>query len=276
MGWVAPPDGTCATVVRTDQEGIPRGDAVGARLPRLGRVPQRRAVLRPVRGIVGRQDEAVLDAGLARVVVDAPLAFAGDDLAGAVGRGRRGRAPGAAFDRLDREVVARHGRSPAPAGAHGEPGRRASAAGRGHAHARHAGRTKRQGPAIERDPARRLRASAATVPAARQEDRSPHEAQVRPAAGRNAGLCRRAKTRSNRAGWPWRVREGGTRLLLPRVHPRHGVAVGGGRLPPGDRTQTAGLHKCALLTAVCRAHASRHRLGTQRRRGQSGGRTRIE
>lgn len=59
--------------------------------------------------------------------------------------------------------------------------------------------------------------------------------------------------RSNRAGWPGWVREGGTLFLIRRNKRRTGDAVGGGLFPRGDRTQISeapqemeSLHKCAL------------------------------
>ena len=59
---------------------------------------------------------------------------------------------------------------------------------------------------------------------------------------------------SNRAGWPGRVREGGTLFLIRCSKRRTGDAVGGGPCPRRDRTQISeapqameSLHKCALV-----------------------------
>ena len=65
--------------------------------------------------------------------------------------------------------------------------------------------------------------------------------------GRDSGA------RSNREGWPGRVREGGTLFLIRCNKRRTGDAVGGGPCPQRDRTQISeapqaveSLHKCAL------------------------------
>ena len=76
----------------------------------------------------------------------------------------------------------------------------------------------------------------------------------RPALGASSNEGDRdSGTQSNRAGWPGRVREGGTLFLIRRNMRRTGDAVGGGRRPRGDRTQISerpqgvkSLHKCAL------------------------------
>ena len=60
----------------------------------------------PVRRVLRGQDEGLLDALLAGVIVDAAFSLALDALPDTVGRSCRGRAPGAAFDRLHGEVVA--------------------------------------------------------------------------------------------------------------------------------------------------------------------------
>lgn len=74
---------------------LPDGDAVGPGLKRLSRVPERGPIARPGGSIVGGKDEGILDPGLAGVVMDAALALAGDDAAGAIGGG--GRWPSAAL-----------------------------------------------------------------------------------------------------------------------------------------------------------------------------------
>lgn len=79
----------------------------------------------------------------------------------------------------------RHGRSPAP-GARNEARRVAGGTGRGREGAGRNDRTVRPGPATGRDPVRDPRAPAAGAAACRS-DRSPHEAEGRLAAGRDAG-----------------------------------------------------------------------------------------
>ena len=90
------------------------GDGVVARLAGLDLVPKARPVRSPVRGILWGKDEGLLDALLAGVIVDTTFTLALDALPDTVGGGCRGRAPGAAFDRLHGEVVARHAPSPRP------------------------------------------------------------------------------------------------------------------------------------------------------------------
>lgn len=76
----------------------------------------------------------------------------------------------------------------------------------------------------------------------------------RPALGASSNEGDRdSGTQSNRAGWPGRVREGGTLFLIRCSKRRTGDAVGGGPCPQRDRTQISeapqaveSLHKCAL------------------------------
>ena len=75
----------------------------------------------------------------------------------------------------------------------------------------------------------------------------------RPALGASSNEGDRdSGAQSNRAGWPGRVREGGTLFLIRRNKRRTGDAVGGGQCPRRDRTQISkpqvkSLHKCALV-----------------------------
>ena len=77
----------------------------------------------------------------------------------------------------------------------------------------------------------------------------------RPASGASSNEGDRdSGAQSNRAGWPGRVREGGTLFLIRCYKRRTGDAVGGGPCPRRDRTQISeapqameSLHKCALV-----------------------------
>ena len=86
-------------------------------------------------------------------------------------------------------------------------------------------------------------------------------AQAGPGAVLGAGLGLRA--RSTRAGWPGRVREGGTALLLPRIA-GNGDAVGGGErsgaqsvTPRRPHANSQSLRKCALLLVSRSGHRLR-------------------
>ena len=69
-----------------------------ARLDRLDCVPERHAVMRPIRRPLGRQDQGGFDAGLAAVVVHFAGALVTDDAGRPIGGGGRGRAPRAPAD----------------------------------------------------------------------------------------------------------------------------------------------------------------------------------
>ena len=97
-----------ADLGRQGQLPFAPGDGVAAGLAGLGGVPERGPVLRPGGGMLGRDDERLLDALLAGVVVQTALALALDALARAVGGGGGDGASGGPFDRLDGEVVAGH------------------------------------------------------------------------------------------------------------------------------------------------------------------------
>ena len=97
-----------ADLGRQGQLPFAPGDGVAAGLAGLGGVPERGPVLRPGRGMLRGDDERLLDALLAGVVVQTALALALDALARAVGGGGGDGAPGGPFDRLDGEVVAGH------------------------------------------------------------------------------------------------------------------------------------------------------------------------
>lgn len=101
-----------ADLGRQGQLPFAGGDGVATGLAGLGLVPEAGPILRPIRGILRGQDEGLLDALLAGVIVDTAFAQALDTLPDTVGRCRRGGAPGAAFDRLHGEVVAGHASSP--------------------------------------------------------------------------------------------------------------------------------------------------------------------
>ena len=219
-----------ADLRRQRQLPFARRDGVPPRLARLGRVPQRGAVPRPVGRIVRRDDERLLDAGLAGVVVDPPLALACDARARPVGGGRRGGAPGGPFDRLDGEVVARH--APYPPASDGR--RRASA----HACERHGARLRKvihilpppTGPG-------RLWVTFRGPPSA-----------DRPSARRDGAT---GGGRSNRQGWSERVWERRCRLPCRCAWHRRGWPSAGAE-PRGDRAQISepqveSLHKCALV-----------------------------
>ncbi|ARE85692.1 hypothetical protein ROSMUCSMR3_04249 (plasmid) [Roseovarius mucosus] len=104
--------GLGADLGRQGQLPFAGGDGVATGLAGLSLVPEAGPVRGPVRGVLRGQDEGLLDALLAGVIVDATFALALDALADTVGSRRRGRAPGAAFDRLHGEVVAGHAPSP--------------------------------------------------------------------------------------------------------------------------------------------------------------------
>ena len=101
-----------ADLGRQGQFPFAGGDGVATGLAGLDLVPEAGPILRPIRRVLRGQDEGLLDALLAGVIVDAAFALALDALSDTVGRCRRGRAPGAAFDRLHGEVVAGHAPSP--------------------------------------------------------------------------------------------------------------------------------------------------------------------
>lgn len=103
-----------ADLGRQGQLPFAGGDGVAAGLAGLGLVPEAGPVRGPVRRVLRCQNEGLLDALLAGVIVDATFALALDALPDTVGCRRRGGAPGAAFDRLHREVVASHQPYPAP------------------------------------------------------------------------------------------------------------------------------------------------------------------
>ena len=103
-----------ADLGRQGQLPFAGGDGVAAGLAGLDFVPEAGPVRGPVRRVLRCQDEGFLDALLAGVIVDAAFALALDALTDTVGRGCSGRAPGAAFDRLHREVVAGHPPYPRP------------------------------------------------------------------------------------------------------------------------------------------------------------------
>ena len=97
-----------ADLGRQGQLPFAGGNGVATGLAGLCLVPELGAILRPGRGSLGGDDEGLLDALLAGVVVDATLALALNALARPVGTRCRCGAPGAAFDRLHGEVVAGH------------------------------------------------------------------------------------------------------------------------------------------------------------------------
>ena len=75
-------------------------DGIATGLAGLGGVPERGPVPRPGRGMFGGDDERLLDALLAGVVVQTALALALDALARPVGGGGGDGAPGGTFDRV--------------------------------------------------------------------------------------------------------------------------------------------------------------------------------
>ena len=97
-----------ADLGRQSQLPLASGYGVAAGLAGLDLVPEAGSIRGPVRRVLRCQDEGLLDALLAGVIVDATFALALDALPDTVGRGCCGGAPGAAFDRLHGEVVACH------------------------------------------------------------------------------------------------------------------------------------------------------------------------
>ena len=76
-----------ADLGRQGQLPFAGGDGVAAGLAGLHLVPEAGPVLRPVRRILGGQDEGLLDALLAGVIMDTAFALALDALPDTVGRG---------------------------------------------------------------------------------------------------------------------------------------------------------------------------------------------
>src|SRR3546814_10185762 len=80
----------------------------------LGRVPQRRSVLRPLRAL-RHDDERILDATTPRVVVHQAVALVFETDAGTIRDRRDCAAPGRARHRFHRQMVDRHcPRAPSP------------------------------------------------------------------------------------------------------------------------------------------------------------------